>query len=443
MSKLEKLQADARAKIERLNEIRELKVEDVTEEIREEMKTLMDGLDAIKTDIEDEKRATDLETSLAVPDAAQTVVDGELGGDTDRSGMQVGDNRAGKKPWESLGHMMVAVRQEAMMPGRSTDPRLFESRAPLGLSKTIPSDGDFLVQKDFQTDLMKRTTETGVLVQRVRKVPISATADGLKMNAIDENSRVNGSRWGGIQVYSDGESDTISATKPKFRPITLELKRFTGLYYATKEILRDTVALGEIVTMGFSEEFGFKLDDNIMNGTGAGMFLGILNSGALVSVAKETGQAATTLVAENVIKMWSRMHARSRANAVWFINQDLEPQLFTMSIAVGTGGVPVYMPAGGLSGSPYGTLFSRPVVPIEQAQTLGTKGDIYLLDLSQYLMIDKGGMESASSIHVQFLTAQEVFRFIYYADGQPLWSSALTPYKGSNTLSPFISLDSR
>ncbi|KKK74392.1 hypothetical protein LCGC14_2884220, partial [marine sediment metagenome] len=219
--------------------------------------------------------------------------------------------------------------------------------------------------------------------------------------------------------------------------------RLTGLYYATEEVLADTTALGALMTKGFSEEFGFKIDDSIMNGTGAGMFLGILNSGALVSVNKETGQAATSLVAENVIKMWSRMYARSRANAIWVINQDVEPAMFTMSIAVGTGGVPVYMPPGGLSKSPYGTLFSRPVIAIEQCQTLGTKGDIYLLDLSQYLMIDKGGIKSAKSIHVQFLTGQTAYRFIYRADGQPLWNSVLTPFNGSNTLSPFISLDTR
>lgn len=137
------------------------------------------------------------------------------------------------------------------------------------------------------------------------------------------------------------------------------------------------------------------------------------------------------------------MHARSRANAIWCINQDLEPQLFTMSISVGTGGIPVYLPPGGLSASPYGTLFSRPVVPIEQCQTLGTQGDIYLLDLSQYLMIDKGAMDSASSVHVKFTTDEMTYRFIYRADGQPTWSTAMTPFKGSNTQSPFITLDAR
>ncbi|GAB6172971.1 hypothetical protein JCM15765_24490 [Paradesulfitobacterium aromaticivorans] len=194
---------------------------------------------------------------------------------------------------------------------------------------------------------------------------------------------------------------------------------------------------------GFSEEFGFKVDDAIINGTGAGMPLGILNSKALVTVPKEAGQAAGTINVQNVVNMWSRCWGRSRQNAAWYINQDIEPQLFTMSLAVGAGGVPVYMPASGVSGSPYSTLFGRPVIPLEQCETLGTLGDIILADFSQYLLIDKGGINAASSIHVRFLYDENVFRFIYRVDGQPVWNAPLQPFKGSNTLSPFVALANR
>jgi len=163
----------------------------------------------------------------------------------------------------------------------------------------------------------------------------------------------------------------------------------------------------------------------------------------VVSVAKEAGQAAATLVTANIFKMWSRMWARSRSNAVWFINQDIEPQLMALDIPVGTGGMPVYLPQGGLSQSPFGTLLGRPVIPVEYAATLGTVGDICLADLSQYILIDKGGVEAASSIHVQFLTDETAFRFVYRVDGQPAWNAPLTPFKGTNTLSPFVSLATR
>jgi len=199
----------------------------------------------------------------------------------------------------------------------------------------------------------------------------------------------------------------------------------------------------QAIQMGFNDEFDFKLTDAVINGTGAGQPLGIMNAGCMVSVAKETGQAKDTIVYENINKMWSRLIGASRSNAIWIINQDCEPQLNQMSVAVGTGGVPVYLPAGGVSAQPYSTLFGRPVVPIEQCATIGDTGDIMLCDFSKYQAIDKGGMQSDVSIHVRFIYDEQVFRFVYRFDGQPVLASPITPYKGTNTLSHFIKLAER
>jgi HK97 family phage major capsid protein len=218
----------------------------------------------------------------------------------------------------------------------------------------------------------------------------------------------------------------------------LSLKKLTGLCYATDELLQDAAALESVLRQGFAEEFGFKIDDAILAGTGTGQPLGILNSDALVKLPKESGQTELLKV-ENLFNMWSRLWGRSRANAVWYINQELEPLLFTMKI----GDVPVYIPAGGLSEAPYATLFGRPVVPLEQCSAAGEVGDILLADMSQYLLIDKGGINAASSIHVRFLYDENVYRFIYRVDGQPIWNKPLQPYKGSASVSPFVALASR
>lgn len=346
------------------------------------------------------------------------------------------ENRA----WGSLGEQLMAVI-EASRSGGKVDERL--TRAASGLGEAVPSEGGFLVQQDFATELLKKTYETGVLANRCRKLPISANANSIKLFGIDETSRVDGSRWGGVRAYWADEAAEKTASKPKFRKMELNLNKLIGLCYATDELLQDAAALESVIMQAFSEEFGFKLDDAIINGDGSGKPLGVLNAGCLVSVAKETGQAAATVETENIVKIWARMWAKSRANAVWFINQDIEPQLFTMTLAVGTGGVPVYMPANGLSDSPYGKLMGRLVIPIEQCATLGTVGDIILADFSQYILADKGSMQAAQSIHVRFVYDESVFRFVYRVDGQPIWNSALTPYKGSNTLSPFVALATR
>lgn len=341
-----------------------------------------------------------------------------------------------EKRFASFGEQLMAAYRAAM-PGGKVDERL-STRAASGLNESTPSDGGFLVQQDFVTELLKRTYETGILASKVKKIPISTNANGMKINAIDEDSRANGSRWGGVQTYWEGEADEITASKPKFRQMELSLKKLTGLCYATDELLQDAAALEAVIRQAFAEEFGFKIDDAILSGSGEGEPLGILNSGAIVTVAKEASQTDIITV-ENLIKMWNRLWSRSRANAVWYINQELEPYLYTLKI----GDKPVYIPAGGLSEKPYGTLFGRPVVPIEQCSAAGEVGDIILADIGQYLLIDKGGVKSASSIHVRFLYDENVFRFIYRVDGKPIWTKPLTPYKGSATVSPFVTLAKR
>ena len=341
-----------------------------------------------------------------------------------------------EKRFSSFGEQLMAAYRAAM-PGGKVDERL-STRAASGLNETTPSDGGFLVQQDFVTELLKKTYETGILASKVKKIPISTNANGMKINAIDEDSRANGSRWGGVQTYWEGEADEITASKPKFRQMELSLKKLTGLCYATDELLQDAAALEAVIRQAFAEEFGFKIDDAILSGSGEGEPLGILNSGAIVTVAKEASQTDIITV-ENLIKMWNRLWSRSRANAVWYINQELEPYLYTLKI----GDKPVYIPAGGLSEKPYGTLFGRPVVPIEQCSAAGEVGDIILADIGQYILIDKGGIKSASSIHVRFLYDENVFRFIYRVDGKPIWTKPLTPYKGSATVSPFVTLAKR
>jgi HK97 family phage major capsid protein len=262
------------------------------------------------------------------------------------------------------------------------------------------------------------------------------------VRAIDETDRATGSRWGGIQGYRLAEAGTKLATTPTWRLIEMRLKKYAVLCYATDELLQDTTALAGIINQGAAEELDFMINDDILNGLGAAGPLGILNSGALVSVSKEAGQIAATVVTENIYKMWARMHPRSKANATWYINTDVTPQLYALKLDVGTGGMPMFMGPGSLPNSPSGTLLGRPVVETEFNASLGTVGDIVLADMSQYAMIDRD-VQAASSIHVQFLTDQTAYRFVYRCDGQPKIAKPLTPYKGSGTLSPFVALATR
>jgi len=343
--------------------------------------------------------------------------------------------------FRSLGEQLQSVFKHYMSKGSDTDRRLV--RAPTGAAEVDPTGGGFLVQIDFAASIFMLAHDMGEILSRVSKLPISANANGIKIPGVDETSRATGSRWGGVASYWVGEGTSVTPSKPKFRVIEFDLKKLMSVMYTTDELLQDSTALTSIAATAFSEEIMFMTEDAIFEGGGAGLPLGIMNSPALVTQPIERGQATKTIVKENIDGMWARMWARSMRNATWFINQDALPQLMQMNQAVGTGGQLVYLPPGGLSGTPYSTLYGREVVWTEYSSTVGTIGDILLADLSQYMLVDKNGVQAATSMHVAFLTDEMVFRITYRVDGKPMWTQPLTPFKGSNTKSPFVALATR
>jgi HK97 family phage major capsid protein len=355
-------------------------------------------------------------------------------------------------PFASLGEFLQGVQRStvAVARGGRADEGVMavqdfyrSQAAAAGANETAGADGGYLVQKDISNELLDAVFATGQLSQRARRIPVGANANGIKINVVDETSRATGSRWGGVQVYWAAEAAAATASRPKFKPLEMTLQKLIGLFYATDELLGDASALDAVATRAFTDEFGFMVDDAMIRGSGAGKPLGVLNAPALVSVAKETAQAADTLISENVEKMYARMAPRSLSKATWFINQELWPSIFQLAHVIGTGGVPMYIPAGGLSNAPFGTLLGRPIDVLEQSSAIGDVGDILFGDFDQYALIDKGGIKSDSSIHVQFLTDEMTFRWTLRVNGQPTWTSARTPFKGSASISPFVTLDAR
>lgn len=400
-------------------------------------------LDQVNASIAREERLMDERRSMAA------VRDANDDTDEEREERMPAQARGQTERFASFGDQLMAIARAAE-PGMSSsdrDRRLVwqgpghpsQREAASGQNEASGPDGGFLVQQDFAQDLVQRVYESAQLASRARRIPISANSNGLRLNALKETSRANGSRFGGIQAFWTGEGGLKPASQLKLRQMDLKLNKLTGLLYSTDELLEDASALEAVINSAFDEEFPFKTDDAIMWGNGAGMPLGFMNSPALVSIAKETGQAADTVVIENVVKMWARMWARSRLNAIWTINQQIEPQLMTMKI----GDTPIYMPNKSADGSPFSTLLGRPIVATEFNSALGDKGDIALVDMSQYLLIDKGAVKKDVSIHVRFVYDETTFRFVLRIDGQPVWDAPLTPYKGSDTLSPFVTLDDR
>lgn len=439
---MEKLLEELRAKLQKstgaLEELVETFVDDegnprdFTEDEQKAIDAHSKEIEEIQSKIETTEKAVKALALKATP------ADGE-------KGRVVAAEPKDDKRFPTFGLFLKEVIAAGANGNKNYDPRLQWQKAS-GSNEAVPSEGGFLVQTDFSEDLMGLMHEMGHVVSRVRKIPLSDNSNGIKLPAVNESSRATGSRFGGLQAYWANEAATVTASKPDFRLIELGLNKLMAIGYATDELLADTTAMGAIYRQGFAEEISFTLENAIYSGTGSGQPVGFMTGGALITVAKESGQAAATIVAANILKMMARMTPRSVSNSVWMINQDCLPQLWQLTIGSGTATHLMFAPpglTGDNSSAPHGTLMGRPIIPVEYASTVGTTGDIVLVDLSQYLMIDKGGVKSAESMHVRFLYEEQTFRISYRVDGQPAWNSPVTPFKGTNTISPFIALATR
>jgi HK97 family phage major capsid protein len=309
-------------------------------------------------------------------------------------------------------------------------------KAILGSNESIPSQGEFLLEPTLTPMFLQPIHEVGILSSKVRVLPVGPNSNSGWIQGIDETTRATGSRWGGVVGYHSAEAATMTASQPKFRKINWELHKAYVLQYATDELLADSNMLTAIINQSAAEELQFMVNDDIMNGIGGDRPVGVLNSPALVHVHR----AATTAISHaDLIAMWARVSPRSKAAGQWYINGEVHPQLDAIYF---TGTTSVLSPYIGYTEAGVMQIYGRPVIETEFNAALGTQGDILFADLGEYLFWEKGSIEAASSVHIQFLTDQTCFRFITRYDGQTALASAMTPYKGTITQSPFVSLAS-
>lgn len=308
-------------------------------------------------------------------------------------------------------------------------------------SSVVPADGGFLVPETLRSQLLQIALEMAVVRSRATVVPMESARVPFPM--IDSTTNV-GSVYGGMVAYWGEESAALTDASPKFGRAVLDAKKLTGLSVVPNELLQDSlISFAALVETLWPQALAFFEDNAFMSGTGVGEPLGFLGSGnaAGVAVAKESGQAADTIVVENVIKMYSRMLPSSLSRGVWICSPEAIPELFTMALSVGTGGGPVMLT--NVAGPAPMTIFGRPLIVTEKAGRLGDRSDLAFVDLSYYLVGDRQTMTASSSTDWKFGNDQTAFRIIQRVDGRPWLQSAITPANGGPTLSPFVEIAER
>jgi len=306
---------------------------------------------------------------------------------------------------------------------------------------TVPSDGGFLIPESLRSELLSVPMEKGLVRSRARVVPMETLM--VPYPTIDSTSNAT-SVHGGVTGYWTEEGGTLTDSAPQFGRIELLAKKLTLYSEIPNELFQDSlISLEQFMSVSYPEALMWFEDNAFIDGTGVGQPLGFLNAPAAVSIAKESGQTAATILWENIIKAYSRMLPSSLGSAVWVAHIDTLPQLLTMALSVGTGGSAVWVGDGGGEGAPPVRILGRPVIFTEKVSSVGTAGDINFVDFGYYLIGDRQAMQMSSSTEFKFGNDKTAMRVIERVDGTPWIKSAITPRKGSNTLSPFVKVATR
>jgi HK97 family phage major capsid protein len=346
--------------------------------------------------------------------------------------------------FETMGEFVQAV-----WAGRDTLRNADQLKDKLGKLKKIqnsfgsevPADGGFLVPETLRSDLLQWALEHAVVRSRATVIPMSTLRVPIPL--IDSTSNVN-SVFGGVVGYWTEEAASITESQAAFGRAVLEARKLTAYAAIPNELLADAVAFGSFFDQIFPQAIAYFEDVAFLNGSGSGEPTGVIGSDGAVTVNAEVGQTTKTILYQNVVNMYSRMLPTALDGAVWLVCPDALPQLFEMSLAVGTGGSTVMVgnyPGQTAADAPKMSLFGHPLIVTEKIGPLGTQGCLSFVNFDYYLIGDRQVMQTSSSTDYLFQNDKTAFRVIERVDGQPWLHTPITPHNNSsNTLSPYVQL---
>jgi HK97 family phage major capsid protein len=210
----------------------------------------------------------------------------------------------------------------------AVDQRLQLLNADAWQEEATGQGGGFYVPQVLAAGLIDSSLEGEIVRPRAKVVPMSSAAISLPwLEDVDRTGVHASGQW-------LGELDIATRQVEKPVLVTLTAKKCAIYGSASLELLADAPAFEADLQAQLARRLGYTLDQSFLTGTGVGTPLGVLNSPALITVTKESGQAANTILFQNIVKMASRLAPVCWSNAVWLAHPSTLPQLYAIQNVV-------------------------------------------------------------------------------------------------------------
>ena len=296
--------------------------------------------------------------------------------------------------------------------------------------------GGFFLPDAYQEEVVDATIKSSSLLARCTSPEIESRSI---MMPVDEDEAHETT---GMKAGTAGEGKTVTEGDVKIGKARVEVEKHEVKVKVPLELLSDARALQAFLVRKAQDKLDFQISDQIFRGNGVGQMLGILNAGALVTVAAESGQTADTVNAENIVNMDACLPETSVSNAVWLVSHALVSQIRLLSIKQ-TNQV-IYTAPGQFPDQPRETLQGKPIIRHLVCSAPGDVGDIALVDLSQYFAPRlMGGVELRVYDQIGWDDDVIGFKWIFRVGGRPFRNKPSQVKYGTHKISPFVTLAAR
>lgn len=352
--------------------------------------------------------------------------------------------------WSSGVEFLRAVRNAGRVRGRSLDSRL----VPFG-EKVNPGeepqdaewyignrrdatglkgvDGGFLIPTAVEDDVFFLPPEMDDITPRATVLPMSTRS--IEVPRLDQYDSTSGTfnLFGGITTHWTREGTNISKSTPQWGSMTITAETLAAYTVANAEFVDDAIvsfAAWLRSPVGFVGAIAAERARVFINGTGAGQPKGYLNSGATITVQRNT---AGTILFEDVVGMLQHLY-EGGSQAVWMTSRTAIPKLAALKDNAGNH---IFLPSA--RESVPDTLMGRPIVYNEVIPTLGTAGDLSLAVWPFYYIGERGATTLDASQDEFFRQNQISYRALHRVGGRPALDNFVTLHNG-HTVSPFVKL---
>lgn len=294
----------------------------------------------------------------------------------------------------------------------------------------VGEDGGFAVPEQYDTSRIWRLNAPANIVRsRAMVLPAGDPPDAaITFPALNQGA--NGA-YGGVDVTWIAEGADKPETDAKLLEITLTPQEVAATTVVTDKLLRNWSAGSTFISNLLRGAMAHAEDVAFLTGNGTGKPTGVLSAAGALSVNRTTANDVSYL---DVLTMLSRL--ASGESAVWVANQNMMPKIATMIDDNGK----IIFGSGDMSRGIPSTLLGIPIIFTGKVPGVGTKGDLSLIDFSQYLIKDGSGPFVSASEHVLFRQNKTVIKCFWNVDGKP-WVPAPMALEDGTTVSPYVVLD--